>query len=602
MLTRAYQFKLEELESFNYRANDAWRAVTRTAVREARLKEIKQEIFNCRKLQGHFFDNPRDLQSLRHDKALHTVKVQSQLSNVPDYIVPTALKRVAGLSNSRKRRAPPSTKAPAKIRYQVVLLCSTPARAGLQRSVLLTSLWPLHEQAYKGVLLTSLWPLHEQAYKGMVRGSFMSLDIPDCTYLSSTCLQYSSPVCVDGVLTYDNLCSMLADIAEQRLYNNKPALNNLVYENNYNKVTRDLFHPVYGHRREDWHTYYFPKEEFGDFQYQPPGSLAEGELFDIESLPNPVFQRREWSMRKAGHGGRRLRRSLAKDQDNSISVLSSQNGSHCLEQPLIGHQNTSNQIPPPEIRQLLKRYLNGRDKPLSNRMSPDKEVRRRLKRSLIGEQKNISSRIMPIETRQLLRRSLIGQERSIGNRIFPAGGRRRLKRSLIGENSSISNMTSPPENRQLLRRSLSGRHRKLSTRILPPGGRRRLKRSLVGLPKNLPDQRALPQRDNQYLKQSLTEQQRNTSTMTSPPENRQLLKRYLRDRPKSLSARILPIGGRQCLKRSLRGSPQNYLVKTSSPGQQRLIRSTPKVISKKSRPLKQEVFGEIRDEPMFDPR
>nr|CAD7256265.1 unnamed protein product [Timema shepardi] len=120
MKPRAYQFKLNELESFNYRANDAWRAVTRTAVREARLKEIKQEIFNCKKLQGHFVDNPRDLQSLRHDKALHTVKVQSQLSNIPDYIVPTALKRVAGLSNSKKRRAPPSTKAPAKIRYQAI--------------------------------------------------------------------------------------------------------------------------------------------------------------------------------------------------------------------------------------------------------------------------------------------------------------------------------------------------------------------------------------------------------------------------------------------------------------------------------------------------
>nr|CAD7405575.1 unnamed protein product [Timema poppensis] len=502
---------------------------------------------------------------------------------------------------------------------------------------------------------------------GMVRGSFMSLNTPDCTYLSSICLQYSSPVCVDRVLTYDNLCSMLADIAEQRLSlrvwnwglchsnkdknfqskswfngfnphqlarkflnqnknqeieqhsdnhsgktrketknilkdNNKPRLNNLVYENNYNKVTRDLFHPVYGHRREDWHTYYFPKEEFGDFQYHPPGSLAEGELFDIQSLPNPVFQRREWSVRKAGHGGRRLRRSLAKDQDNSISMLSSQNGSQHLEQPLIGHQNTSNQIPPLEKRQLLKRYLKGRDKPLSNRMLPGKEVRRRLKRALIGEQKNISSRIMPIETRQLLRRSLIGQERQIVNRGFPAGGRRRLKRSLIGENSTISNMTSLPENRQLLRRSLSGRHRKLSTRILPPGGRRRLKRSLVGLSKNLPDQRALPQRENRCLKQSLTEQQRNTSTMTSPPENRQLLKRYLRDRPKSLSTRILPIGGRQRLKRFMRSSPQNHLVKSLVPGQQRLIRSTPKVINKKSRPLKQEVFGEIRDEPMFDPR
>lgn len=50
-LFRAYQFKLEEVEAFRYRAKDAWKAVTRIAVREARLKEIKQEIFNCQKLK-----------------------------------------------------------------------------------------------------------------------------------------------------------------------------------------------------------------------------------------------------------------------------------------------------------------------------------------------------------------------------------------------------------------------------------------------------------------------------------------------------------------------------------------------------------------------
>lgn len=48
---RAYLFKLEEVEAFRYRAKDAWRAVTKIAVREARLKEIKQEIFNCQKLK-----------------------------------------------------------------------------------------------------------------------------------------------------------------------------------------------------------------------------------------------------------------------------------------------------------------------------------------------------------------------------------------------------------------------------------------------------------------------------------------------------------------------------------------------------------------------
>lgn len=48
---RTYQFKLEEVEGFKYRAKDAWKAVTRIAVREARLKEIKQEILNSEKLK-----------------------------------------------------------------------------------------------------------------------------------------------------------------------------------------------------------------------------------------------------------------------------------------------------------------------------------------------------------------------------------------------------------------------------------------------------------------------------------------------------------------------------------------------------------------------
>lgn len=80
------------------------RAVTKVAVREARLKEIKNELLNSEKLkviltikknmsfkmylfgQAYFEDNPRDLQLLRHDKALHTVKHQQHLKSVPDYI------------------------------------------------------------------------------------------------------------------------------------------------------------------------------------------------------------------------------------------------------------------------------------------------------------------------------------------------------------------------------------------------------------------------------------------------------------------------------------------------------------------------------------
>lgn len=101
---KMYQFKLEEVEGFKYRAKDAWRAVTRIAVREARLKEIKQEILNSEKLKGYFLENPKDLKSLRHDKALHTVKVQPHLADVPAYLIPQSLKRVVNISKSREHK------------------------------------------------------------------------------------------------------------------------------------------------------------------------------------------------------------------------------------------------------------------------------------------------------------------------------------------------------------------------------------------------------------------------------------------------------------------------------------------------------------------
>ncbi|CAH1783408.1 unnamed protein product [Owenia fusiformis] len=108
---KPYQFKMEEIEGFRYRAKDAMRAVTSVAVREARLKEIKSEIFNSQKLKSYFEDNPRDLQVLRHDKSLHTVKLQEHLKNVPEYLVPKTLKNMRGGMRSRKQPRQ-SVKAP----------------------------------------------------------------------------------------------------------------------------------------------------------------------------------------------------------------------------------------------------------------------------------------------------------------------------------------------------------------------------------------------------------------------------------------------------------------------------------------------------------
>ena len=38
--------------------------------------------------------------ALRHDKALHTVKQKTHLKNVPDYIIPKTLKRMATATSS----------------------------------------------------------------------------------------------------------------------------------------------------------------------------------------------------------------------------------------------------------------------------------------------------------------------------------------------------------------------------------------------------------------------------------------------------------------------------------------------------------------------
>ncbi|XP_028318037.1 putative ATP-dependent RNA helicase DDX56 [Gouania willdenowi] len=89
---KPYQFKMEQIEGFRYRCRDAMRSVTKQAVKEARLKEIKQELLNSEKLKTYFEDNPRDLQLLRHDRDLHPAVVKPHLRNIPDYLVPETLK------------------------------------------------------------------------------------------------------------------------------------------------------------------------------------------------------------------------------------------------------------------------------------------------------------------------------------------------------------------------------------------------------------------------------------------------------------------------------------------------------------------------------
>ena len=98
---------MRELDGFRYRVEDVRRAVTTIAVRDARLREIKMEIVNSKTLRGHFHENPRDLQILRHDAHLQPSKVQSHLATIPPYLRPRSMRGNAGnghTHNTKKRR------------------------------------------------------------------------------------------------------------------------------------------------------------------------------------------------------------------------------------------------------------------------------------------------------------------------------------------------------------------------------------------------------------------------------------------------------------------------------------------------------------------
>ncbi|KAK9365927.1 P-loop containing nucleoside triphosphate hydrolase protein [Lipomyces kononenkoae] len=123
---KPYVFDMKQVDAFKYRMDDAFRAVTRTAIREARTKELKQEILASEKLKKHFEENPDELEQLRHDREVHAVRVQHHLKHVPDYLLPEAGRRslvkdlgfvgIRKTQQNRIRRARAVHKARAKPR------------------------------------------------------------------------------------------------------------------------------------------------------------------------------------------------------------------------------------------------------------------------------------------------------------------------------------------------------------------------------------------------------------------------------------------------------------------------------------------------------
>lgn len=100
---KPYNFKVSEIEGFRYRVNDAYNSISRIKIKNARMKEIKGQILNSTKLKSYFEENPKDLKVLRHDKTLVPTDQKPHMKNIPDYLVPDALKHVM-LKPKRKRK------------------------------------------------------------------------------------------------------------------------------------------------------------------------------------------------------------------------------------------------------------------------------------------------------------------------------------------------------------------------------------------------------------------------------------------------------------------------------------------------------------------
>jgi len=100
---KPYEFRMEAVEKLRYRVKEGVKGVTKLAIREARRKEIRIEIFNSEKLKAHFEANPRDAEVLRHDGSLlPSKKIKKHLKHLPDYLMPKG----AEVAKEKKKKKP----------------------------------------------------------------------------------------------------------------------------------------------------------------------------------------------------------------------------------------------------------------------------------------------------------------------------------------------------------------------------------------------------------------------------------------------------------------------------------------------------------------
>ncbi|KAI6245428.1 ATP-dependent RNA helicase dbp9 [Erysiphe necator] len=103
---KPYKFDMNQVAAFRYRLNDALKAVTTLAIREARTKELRLELIKSDKLRQYFEENPGELYHLRHDTDLRPASVRSHMRHIPNYLLPNGGKNLITASNGNYKGLP----------------------------------------------------------------------------------------------------------------------------------------------------------------------------------------------------------------------------------------------------------------------------------------------------------------------------------------------------------------------------------------------------------------------------------------------------------------------------------------------------------------
>ncbi|MES1908227.1 MAG: hypothetical protein MHM6MM_001201 [Cercozoa sp. M6MM] len=98
---------MADVERFRYRVDDVRRKVSKNAIREARVRQLKTEVLNSEKLRAHFEENPRELELLQHNTYM-AEKPQAHLAKVPKYLKPANASALPQLQHEQDFQAQPT--------------------------------------------------------------------------------------------------------------------------------------------------------------------------------------------------------------------------------------------------------------------------------------------------------------------------------------------------------------------------------------------------------------------------------------------------------------------------------------------------------------